>query len=433
MARRAIPLARRHAEVASSITAGLVIQGSLVVSGPLGARILGPEDRGHLALLLIMPAILAHLATLGLPLAITFHIAAEPGHARPVLRSLGWLTVVPAMALGAANAAFVAVVYGGGERYLLVTGLIAAAFVPAWVAHQYGLALLQGLGRRGWFQTLRVLPSPLYCAALVPLFLADGQRLPEVMGAWVGMHVVGAALSLWAGLRGLPGEVAGAPSGAGLRRFGLRSMVGAISPIETFRIDQLLVGVLLSPAQLGIYVVALAFVNLPRFISASIGAVAYPRVAAARARERALVGGIARHHVVLTLLVVVPAVTLAVAFVPWVIRVFFGEEFANAGTTARILLAGSVLFAVDRVLGDCARGAGVGAIDTIAEVVSWVSLLAAAAVLVPLFDANGVAAALGVAGAVSLGLLTVLWLRSGMGAVAPASAPERALRTSDGR
>jgi len=38
-----------------------------------------------------------------------------------------------------------------------------------------------------------------------------------------------------------------------------------------------------------------------------------------------------------------------------------------------------------------------------------------------------------VAGAVSLGLLTVLWLRSGVGAVAPASARERALRTSDGR
>lgn len=430
-----MPFARRHAEVASSITAGLLIQGSLVVSGPLGARILGPEDRGHLALLLILPAILAHIATLGLPLAITFQVAADGGHARPVLRALGWLTAVPALGLGSANALFVLVVYGDDARYLLVSGLVSAAFVPAWVAHQYGLALLQGLGRRAWFQALRVLPSPLYCALLVPLFLGEGQRLPEVMTAWVGVHVLGAAASLGVGLRGLPAATPGAPAAAELRRFGLRSMVGAISPIETFRLDQLLVGLFLSPVALGIYVVALAFVNLPRFIAASIGAVAYPRVAAAVAKDRGLAGPIVRHHVRLTLLVVVPVAAVAIAFVPLVIRVFFGEEFAEAGTTARILLAGAVLFSVDRVLGDCARGAGLGAIDTVAEVASWASLLVAAAVLVPAFEANGVAVALGIAGAVSLAVLATLWTRAeGTRAANDGrAAPERALRTQDGR
>ena len=57
------------------------------------------------------------------------------------------------------------------------------------------------------------------------------------------------------------------------------------------------------------------------------------------------------------------------------------------------------------------------------------------AVLVPAFEANGVAVALGIAGAVSLAVLATLWTRAeGTRAANDGrAAPERALRTQDGR
>ena len=45
------------------------------------------------------------------------------------------------------------------------------------------------------------------------------------------------------------------------------------------------IGLFLAPAALGLYVVAQAFTNLPRFISESVGAVAYPNIAASADRR----------------------------------------------------------------------------------------------------------------------------------------------------
>ncbi len=66
--------------------------------------------------------------------------------------------------------------------------------------------------------------------------------------------------------------------------FGVRGMLGASSPIEYYRLDQAVVGLFLAPVALGIYTVALAFTNLPRFVSTSVGMVAYPHVAAEQDR-----------------------------------------------------------------------------------------------------------------------------------------------------
>ena len=47
-------------------------------------------------------------------------------------------------------------------------------------------------------------------------------------------------------------------------------------------LDQAVVGLFMPPSVLGLYVVAVAFTNLPRFVGQSIGMVAYPTVANAR-------------------------------------------------------------------------------------------------------------------------------------------------------
>ncbi len=63
-------------------------------------------------------------------------------------------------------------------------------------------------------------------------------------------------------------------------RYGVSAVLGSSSPAEILRLDQAIIALALSRYTLGLYVVAVAFTNLPRFISQSVGIVAFPRVAA---------------------------------------------------------------------------------------------------------------------------------------------------------
>src|SRR5215471_425912 len=75
---RSRPLTAVHRDVAGSIAVSLLTQLGLLVSGVAGARILGVLDRGRSALLLLFASVLPLLATLGVPLALTYWIARRP-------------------------------------------------------------------------------------------------------------------------------------------------------------------------------------------------------------------------------------------------------------------------------------------------------------------------------------------------------------------
>ncbi len=141
-----------------------------------------------------------------------------------------------------------------------------------------------------------------------------------------------------------------------MRRFGLKSLFGSVSPIDALRLDQAIVGLLLTPVALGFYVVAQAFTNLPRIVAYSIGAVAYPQVAAHKdptAARRVLW----RYFFIGVALAALVTVALGVA-AGELVTVFFGSEFGEATSIARILLLGTLFMAARRVLTDGVNGLG---------------------------------------------------------------------------
>ena len=153
---------------------------------------------------------------------------------------------------------------------------------PPHLAQQYGLAILQGRERFLAFNILRTAPAAVYAAAVAVLLVLDLDGLGEVaLAVDGGERGASALLTLTVALRGLgPGVEAAAPPVREMVAFGAKGLLGASSPIEYYRLDQAVVGLFLTPVALGIYAVALAFTNLPRFISTSVGMVAYPHVAA---------------------------------------------------------------------------------------------------------------------------------------------------------
>jgi O-antigen/teichoic acid export membrane protein len=402
-----------------TVGAGLLGQLAVLVSGVAAARILGVEDRGHLALLALFPIVLAFFGALGVPLAVTFHIARRAEATGDVVRAAWPVALAQGLAVLVLHAALMALFLNAPE--LRTAALLTLFVAPSVLVQQYALAVLQGQGRMRAYNVLRLVGPLTYAAWIAGLLVAAAGTLERVTFAWVAATtVIALGTVVWA-LRSLPPPSSRDVTSRSLLRFGLRSVIGSTSPIETLRVDQFVVGLLLSPAALGLYVVALALTNLPRFVAQSVGIIAYPQVAReprARAR-RAAIWRFSVFAAVLCGAIVLLLEALVGALVP----LLFGSEFIGAVSIARVLLLAALLISVRRVLADAARGAGYTGAGSVAEVASWVALGASLPLLTPLWGPEGVAASLVLSSLVSVALLWVFVARgSSRDADAPAVA-----------
>jgi len=407
--RSPLSLVTRYRTEITTLAAGLAGQAMLLVSGPLSARILGVTGRGYFALIVLFPTVLVVFGGLGLPLAVTYHVARRPGIAERLVRSLRSAFLIQVAVLTAVDAVAV-VALSVGRPGVLRAGLAALPVVPAMLAHAYGLAVLQGQLSFARFNILRTGPPALYAIGLVPIFvLGDGDELLAVATCWSLAYAVSAALTVSKARRvansfttrddGQP-----LPGVNDMRRFGMRSVLGSVSPVEMLPIDQALVALVLSPTALGLYVTALALASLPRLVSHSVGVVAYPAVAS-QPNPTAAVRAALRYNVVNVALTVVAVVVLE-SVVGWALPLLFGADFRPAVPAARVAIVGGALFGLRRVLSDTLRGLGNGRSGSTAEVVTFVVF---AVVLIPATQVGGiVGAATAVAISATVGLTWLL-------------------------
>lgn len=380
---------------------------AVVVSGIIAARMLGPENRGYLALLILIPVALSQLGSLGLPLAVTYEFSRDERMGGGALRNI-WRTATGiVLILLVIHAAILTVLVSGRALDVQIAAAITLLIIPAESAQMYGLAILQGRRDFRAFNILRLLPSVTYSAMAILAILVDAGSLPQFALWFTGSYLAVSALTLTTALhRSPPRAVPEAPQSSFMLRFGLRGILGAVSPMESLRLDQAIVGLVLSPAALGLYVVGVSFTNLPRFVAQSIGMVAYPHVTAEHdpASARKSMWGFVLLSFGLCLAIVIPLEVLA----GWLVPTFFGEAFAPAVGIMQILLVSSLFLGARRVLTDTSRGIGQPGLGTVAEIASWLSLVPAIAVLAPRFGAAGVALAFTTSAAISFMVLIAL-------------------------
>ena len=224
---------------------------------------------------------LAQAGALGIPLAVTYQIARDRTTTAGIWAALRPVVLFQAGLLAGLHCLLLWALLRNDPEYVTTAALVTIVLVPAHLAQQYGLAILQGRERFLAFNILRTAPAAVYAAAVAVLLVLDLDGLGDV------------ALAVDGGERGARpahahGRAPGARSpGRGARAAGegdggLRGQGPARGELS----DRVLParsggrGLFLTPVALGIYAVALAFTNLPRFISTSVGMVAYPHVAA---------------------------------------------------------------------------------------------------------------------------------------------------------
>lgn len=391
-----------------SVATGVIGQGAVLVSGILVARLLGPELRGYVALLVLFPSFLSIVGGLGVPEALTYFIARDPHASRAILRSVLHLGLVQALVLCVIHALLLWLTIRDYPAAVRVAGLISLMWVPAALAIQYGFAVIQGHRRYKTLNRRRLLAPTLYSMAIIPVFTFGIDDVRVIISLWVTAYSIAAVATVTAAVLPLPASVDTVPvPGSGdMIRFGLKSFVGSTSPVETFGVDQAIIGLFLSARSLGLYVAAISFTNLPRLIGRSVGLVAYPHVAAMRDMQEAKrsIWRLFWFTVVLCTAIVTLLGVVATRLVP----LLFGDAFRESVPLVRVLLIGALFFGARRVLGDGLRGAGYPMANTIAEVCSWAWLIPSLAVLAPRWGTGGVAVALTSASLVGLVVLVFI-------------------------
>ena len=390
--------------VVQTVVTSFAGQAFLAISGVAVARMLGVEDRGNFALLVLIPSILTQAGGLGLSTAATYYLANAGYDSAEILRAV-WR---PAIALTAVlvpmQLLLVLLLFQGDAP---VAEVITLAATPGFFFFMYGVAFLQGLREFRLFNLVRVVPVTVYSASMLFLFLTGEGSLAVIASVWAIGVVATGLVALFVGTRHVlsaGGTGSRVVSSRRLLSFGLRGLLGSTYPVDTFQLDQAVVGLFMSPPVLGLYVVAVALTNLPRFVGQSVGMVAYPTVANIRdpleGRRRL------RRLVILTIAVSLAVVGVVEVTAGWLVPFLFGREFDGAVSLVRILIVASSLTAVRRVLTEGARGRGEPGIGSIAELASWTVFLPTVAIFGATWQAEGVAYAM-VAASVA-GLLTIL-------------------------
>ncbi len=403
---------------AGSIVVTFAAQLALAVSGICVARLLGPSDRGRLALLVLFATVVTQLGCLGMPAAVTYWIARQPETAFAMVRGLRKVVLCQMSGLIGVQALilFFALRYAPGyDRRAAAVSLLGT---PALVGWQYGLAVLQGQRRFVPWNICRLVFPVSYAITVGSLYLIGRADLVVVVVAWILLLWMAALSAVVLAVRGLgtgsvpasdrKGRTADGPEEPPRKRtmlaFGLKGLLGSVSPLQSFNLDQAIVGLIISPAALGIYVVAVAFTNLPFFIGQSVGAVAYPAIAA-RPERRFIARAILASVLAVLLSVGLIVFTLELAL-PWLIDVLFGAAFRASVGVARILLVYGLLVSLRRVLGDCARGAGLPGLSSLDELVALACTVPAALLLVD-HGIRGVALAMVLSAGVGLVVIVV--------------------------
>lgn len=391
----------RFGDTLIALSASAVLQVSMLVSGIAAARMLGPEDRGIIQLFALIPLILVQIGTLGLPLAATYFISQDPKAASNVVASLKTPVLLVSCFMLCVHAVVLAVVFAGEDNTIKTAAAVSLIATPGALAQLFGTAILQGLQNLKAYSFLRILHLLLYSIGLSGMLILGERNLIAATAVWSGSFLVAGLSTAAIVAARLTGQERTGPTPVSFSRllaFGKRSFVGSLNPVDSFRLDQLLVAVLVGPVALGFYVAALAFTNLPRFMAQSLSGIAYPRVA--RSSERGAI--LTLKYAALAVATCGLSVLVLEGAIGWAVPFFFGQEFVPSVLLARVLLLSALFLSLRRVLTECLRGMGNPELGTIAEVVSWFVLLPAMALLIPSHGALGMAWSLAAASSVSL-------------------------------
>jgi len=369
----------RNATITFGSNFGVALLGLL--TGTLLARTLGPYGRGLMTTVLIWPLMLTWAGGMSLGYANIYYGSSGATVRRRLFANSFWAALVLGIIVGGV-ASFILPLYIPltPQQHLLL--MIILWTLPASLWADYAATLLNSTSRFDQLGLVR-LASPALTA--VCLLILWQMHLLTVMSALL-TNWAGSWLQLGLTLRYLAVDdcISFRPDVALLRQslsYSSKMHIGTLANLANGRLDQLVMTAIVAPKALGLYAFSVTLSEMLKQIAASIATVMYPKVSGEMDDyER----GILAARTTRWMLIVVSICATVLFFIaPWIVPFVWGNRFAEAVPTLRVLLPGTVALCVAITMVTNIRGTGKPGVTTTAELVSLVVMTPLLWLLVP--------------------------------------------------
>ena len=368
---------RSHLILTGAVDLALVTLAML--SGILVARLLGPAGRGEYAVAILWPSVIVALGTLGVREALTYE-QARASYPPPMLVGTAMvLAGVQSILLVGLGWLLIPLLTNAQNPGVTHASLLFLLVIPTNLVAQYGLGLLQGSLEISAFNALRLTVSIFYLAAVLIIWLLDAATIWNLTLGLLVANACTALATLTVVLRRIGIKLS--VDITLFRRilgYGLRNHVGSISSMLNQRADQMLMAILITPKQLGWYVVAVSVSSLTRLASNTFATLTFPKVAGATPTEqRRLTGLYSRLNAMTTLSLGLVLMLLIPGLVPLV----YGREYSASIVPAEILVVATLFVAIGQAWAGSLRGLGRPSEPAKAEIISLVVTVVGLALL----------------------------------------------------
>jgi O-antigen/teichoic acid export membrane protein len=362
------------------------------------ARVLGAEQRGVLAIAVLLPLTVHAMVASGFSATVVHSIASKAWNDSQIIpRLFGlWVYLTAIMlAVGSVALNFHEQLFRGTPiEYLIYS----ASLMPATLLHACTYCILSGKSAFRYQMYSQFVGAPI--GFLLTIFFVWWLNL-GVVGA-ITAQLVGIVLSIVLNLYWVPGLI-------GSRRilvwpemdprvlgeamsFGIKSHIAYLSTFLNYKADQLIVNGMLGSSSVGIYTVAVSNAEKLWLLIGNFAKVLFPTASAEQDDPDRLARFTARLAASMLLMLALLGIVLMLV-AEFVIVVLYGEEFREAGDVVVWLVPGIVCLGHAKILANYIAGIGYPGINAIRGTIALVLNVIANIVLIPMYGIVGAALA----------------------------------------
>ena len=324
-----------------TVLANILVLVINIATGIITARLLGPNDKGVQAAIILWPGLLISFSAIGLPAALLYHIKKTAAQKSAFLTAALVLGITAGLVAAAVGVIFAPVWLNNYSAQTVQIAQLYMLFVPIAVLSTVFTSVIQADGEFQIYNGLRLL-QPIVTLTVLLLLTATGTMTPGTAALAFLCPSVPALFWLWYRTRHLYSfsftqfrEVY-----RKLLSYGIRSYSGDILAIASSQLDKIVIVSLLSPVSMGLYTVAFSLAKMLVVFETAVGSVLLPRIIGQPASEiRLLLGRAARVSTLVTALAAVFLMSIG----PYLINLFYGDAFKSAVVVFWILAVDSVL------------------------------------------------------------------------------------------
>jgi len=369
-----------------------------IVNAAIIARYLGPDGKGMVALVLLLPNMMGLFLSLGIGTANVFFVGSRHFEVSTLTSNSATFALVGTVigvgiTLSLSGTGWLSSIVPGVPVWLVLCSI---PLLPIGLASGYFTAILQGLQRITAINVVRLAQGGIL-VLLTGLLVAG---FPTGLLGSVTAYVVSGALGLLVlsvVLRregGVPLPKWDSSVARSTVSFGLKGHIGNIFQFFNYRLDLLIVNYFLGPGNVGIYSVSVGLAECLWYFPNAVGFVIFPKAAATKPELMNIFTP--RAFRITLLLTALGAIGLMVFGKPMILMIY-SSSFVSAYMPMLALLPGVVFLGSGKVLTNEIAGRGYPHYNSINAGLALVVTVVLDLVLIPRYGVLGAALASSIA------------------------------------